>query len=136
MIEEENLLSSSASAGAAGRPSGKKNPGRFHLFGLSIVLGILFLGSWVAQGFSEWETYKAEQEQHGQPTEIKDFFYQFSQSTTENWQSEFLQLFTMAVLTGYLIQKSSAESSDSDERVEESLARIEKRLAKLENARK
>ena len=58
----------------------------------------------------------------------------FLSATFENWQSEFLQLFTMVVLTAYLIHKGSHESKDTDERVDEVLARIERRLERIEGA--
>jgi hypothetical protein len=50
----------------------------------------------------------------------------------ENWQSEFLQLFSFVVLASLFIHKGSAESKDSDEQVQKSLDRIEKRLKALE----
>ena len=47
-----------------------------------------------------------------------DFLGEFSQSTLENWQSEFLQLFAFVVLAALFVHKGSAESKDSDDRVE------------------
>ena len=50
----------------------------------------------------------------------------------ENWQSEFLQLLTFVVLTSFLIHRNSPESKDSDDQMQRSLDRIEKRLKALE----
>jgi SNF2 family DNA or RNA helicase len=59
---------------------------------------------------------------------VSDYIVQFGQSTLENWQSEFLQLFSFVVLSAVLIHHGSAESKDSDERMENTLRRIEQKL--------
>lgn len=59
---------------------------------------------------------------------------EFGQSTLENWQSEFLQLFSFVVFSAVLIHRGSAESKDSDDRMEASLRRIEDRLGTLPEA--
>lgn len=97
-------------------------------FGLSLGFCALFLVSWVAQGFAEWQTYTDEQRDHNEPVEVGDFVSQFSQSTLENWQSEFLQLFSFTVMAAVLIHKGSAESRDSDDLIMASLKRIEDQL--------
>ncbi len=101
-------------------------------FGLSIALCILFFLSWVGQAVTEWQVFTDEQRTHGGPIEVGDFMSEFSQSTLENWQSEFLQLFSFVVLSALLIHRGSAESKDSDDRMEEALARIERRLEELD----
>jgi hypothetical protein len=100
-------------------------------FGLGLALMLLFFGTWIAHGISEWQTYTDEQAEHGEPTEIGDFVSQFAQSTLENWQSEFLQLFAFVALAALFVHKGSAESKDSDERMEASLRRIEEHLGTL-----
>jgi hypothetical protein len=56
----------------------------------------------------------------------------FAQSTLENWQSEFLQLFSFVVLAALYIHKGSAESKDGEERLEAAaLRRIEEHLGTL-----
>ena len=97
-------------------------------FGLSLAFCILFLLSWAAQGIAQWQTFTDEQRSHGEAVEIGDFASEFSQSTLENWQSEFLQLFSFVVLSALLIHRGSAESKDSDDRMEEALKRIEDKL--------
>jgi hypothetical protein len=100
-------------------------------FGLSIALAGLFLVTWAGQAMVEWSVYAHEQEQHGEPATIGDYFLEFSQSTLENWQSEFLQLFSFVVLAALLIHRGSAESRDSDDRMEAILHRLEKKVDEL-----
>lgn len=100
-------------------------------FGLSFVLGLLFLATWIGQLITEWQVFVDEQHTHGEATKIGDFMATFGQSTLENWQSEFLQLFAFAVLAGLYIHKGSAESKDGEEKLEASLRRIEEHLGIL-----
>ncbi len=97
-------------------------------FSLSLAFCILFLGSWAAHGIVEYQTYKAEQKTHGEQVTTVGFINDFSKATLENWQSEFLQLFSFVVLAALLMHHGSAESKDSDERIEAIVKRIEKKL--------
>lgn len=99
--------------------------------GLGLILMLLFFASWAAQGVTEWQVHTDQQRQEGQPTEVGDFAAEFGQSTLENRQSEFLQLFSFVVLSALYIHKGSAESKDGDEKLEASLGRIEERLGTL-----
>lgn len=92
-------------------------------FGLSIALAVLFLTSWFGHALSQWQEFTDEQAAHGQGDEISDFLAAFSSTTLENWQSEFLQLFSFVVLAAMLIHRGSAESRDSDDRIEQALSR-------------
>jgi hypothetical protein len=93
-------------------------------FGLSIAFCLLFLTSWAAQGLAEWDVYRTEQREHGESPQAIEFINEFSQSTLENWQSEFLQLFSFVVLSAVLIHHGSAESKDSDDRMERKIDEI------------
>jgi len=104
-------------------------------FGLSIAFASLFLISWAAQAVAEWGVYTQEQQTHGEPTVIGDYLVQFGQSTLENWQSEFLQLFSFVVLAALLIHRGSAESKDSDDRMEKKIDDIAKRLDELDRTK-
>lgn len=97
-------------------------------FGLSIALAVLFLTSWFGHALSQWQEFTDEQAAHGQSVEMSDFLAAFSSTTFENWQSEFLQLFSFVVLAAMLIHRGSAESRDSDDRMEQALQRIEDAL--------
>ncbi|MGH2678647.1 MAG: DUF6766 family protein [Actinomycetota bacterium] len=103
-------------------------------FGLSIAFCVLFLTTWVGQAVTEWQGYRSEQLAHGQRADAQGFTFEFLQPTLENWQSEFLQLFSFVVLSALLIHRGSGEPKDSDDRMEASLQRIEKRLEELEVA--
>jgi hypothetical protein len=100
-------------------------------FGLGLGLMLLFLGTWVAHGISEWQVFTDEQREHAQPAEVGDFVGKFAQSTLENWQSEFLQLFSFVVLAALYIHRGSAESKEGAEKMEASLRRIEESLGTL-----
>jgi hypothetical protein len=93
-------------------------------FGLSIALVTLFFVTWIAQAIVQWPVFAQEQQEHGEPAKIADYFLDFSRSTLENWQSEFLQLFTMVVLTTFLIHRHSHESRDSQDRMQEQIEEI------------
>jgi hypothetical protein len=103
-------------------------------FGLGIALMALFFVTWVAHGVAEWQTYTDDQRSHGEHASLGDFVSSFSQSTLENWQSEFLQLFAFVSLAALYVHKGSAESKDSDEKIEASLRRIEAHLGTLPRA--
>jgi hypothetical protein len=111
----------------------ERSPGRsvWREFGLGLALMILFFATWVTHAIAEWQTFTDGQREHGQAVKIGDFVSEFAQSTLENWQSEFLQLFAFVVLAGLYIHKGSAESKDGDEKVEASLRRIEEHLGTL-----
>lgn len=104
-------------------------------FGLSLTFCILFLVTWIAQGVAEYGTYRDEQRTHGEPVTIDGYLMAFGQSTLENWQSEFLQLFSFVVLSAVMIHRGSAESKDSDDRMERKLDAIAKRLDELDVSR-
>jgi hypothetical protein len=104
-------------------------------YNLSIVLLVLFLLSWAGQTYVGWVEFVAEQQEHGQAASWLGeggYVWRWAQATLENWQSEFLQLFSMVVLTALLIHKGSAESKDSNERMEQMLKRIERRLTDID----
>jgi hypothetical protein len=100
-------------------------------FGLGLLLMILFFVTWIAHGVAEWQVFTDEQLAQGQNPKVGDFVAAFAQSTLENWQSEFLQLFTFVVLAALYIHKGSAESKDGEENIEASLRRIEEHLGTL-----
>jgi hypothetical protein len=115
----------------------ERTPGRSIMqeFGLSIVLLVLFLCSWIGQGITEWQVATDEANSHGESVSVGDFVSEFGQSTMENWQSEFLQLFSFVTLAALYIHKGSGESKDSDDEMQESLRRIEEKLGTLSEAR-
>jgi amino acid transporter len=93
-------------------------------FGLGLALLSLFVVSWVAHGLVQWEVFQEEQRTHEEPATASGFVAEFMQSTFENWQSEFLQLLAMVVLTTVLIYTGSSESRDSQDRIEQKLDQL------------
>jgi hypothetical protein len=100
-------------------------------FSLGLALTTLFFVTWIAQGITEWQVFTDEQRAHGEAVKAGDFVAAFAQSTLENWQSEFLQLFAFVVLAAMFIHKGSGESKDGTDKLEASLRRIEERLGTL-----
>jgi hypothetical protein len=85
--------------------------------GLSIVLVSLFLLFWVGQSVAGHQEHNQEQRDHGKPeVAYTDYLRSshFWEATAENWESEFLQMFSYVFLTAFLFQKGSAESKDPD----------------------
>ena len=90
---------------------------------LGVLFVSLFLASWAAQLFFEWQVYVFEQRSHDEWASFwsASFWEAFGQSTFENWQSEFLQLAAFTIATAYLVYKGSSESPDGEERLEAKL---------------
>lgn len=81
--------------------------------GLTIVMSLLFLGSFVGQSVAGWKQYNDEQQQHHQQQAGFGRYLgsgQFLESVFENWESEFLQMASFLIFSAFLIQKGSAES--------------------------
>jgi hypothetical protein len=103
-------------------------------YALGIVLAGLFLVSWIAQSLTGWVEFVSEQQSHGEEAQLfgdSGYVWQWSQATFENWQSEFLQLFTMVLLTAFLVHKGSSESKDSDDEIMLQLTEIRMQLDEL-----
>ena len=83
---------------------------------------------------SSWQTFTDEQRSLGEDPSAGDFVAEFAVGTFENWQSEYLQLFAFVTLAALYIHKGSAESKDSEEKIEASLRRIEQQLGTLPTA--
>jgi hypothetical protein len=86
---------------------------RVYSHSLLIVMGTIFLLSWLGQSITGRVAYNAEQLDH-QEAAIGWLQYlatpDFWNRTLQNWQSEFLAIGSMAVLTIYLRQRGSPES--------------------------
>jgi hypothetical protein len=103
-------------------------------YGLGVVLATLFLVSWILQSLTGWVDFASDQRTHGEAAQLfgdSGYFWPWMQATFENWQSEFLQLFTMALLTAFLIHKGSTESKDGDDEIMLQLTAIRLELANL-----
>ena len=80
---------------------------------LLLVMGTIFLLSWLGQSITGRVAYNAEQLDH-QEAALSWLQYvatsDFWNRTLQNWQSEFLAIGSMAVLSIYLRQRGSPES--------------------------
>jgi hypothetical protein len=80
---------------------------------LVLVMGLIWVWSWFAQSVSGWSEHNADLLEHEQPA-LSWVGYlgsaDFWQTTLQNWQSEFLAVGSMAVLSIYLRQRGSPES--------------------------
>ncbi len=80
---------------------------------LTIALFLLFLGSFVLHAMGGAREYSADQVAHGgSPVSTMHFLgtAQFWFQSFQNWQSEFLAVATLAVLSIFLRQRGSPES--------------------------
>jgi hypothetical protein len=80
---------------------------------LGLVMGLIFLGSWLAQSIAGRAAYNAEQlSEFEDPLSWAGYVTSadFWNRTFQNWQSEFLAVLSMVVLSIYLRQRGSPES--------------------------
>jgi hypothetical protein len=86
-----------------------------HLYAnsLLVVMGLIFVASWLGQSLTAWTVYNADQADHEQSA-IGWLKYlttpDFWEKSLQNWQSEFLAVGTMVIFTVYLRQRGSPES--------------------------
>jgi hypothetical protein len=80
---------------------------------LLLVMGTIWLGTWLAQSLTGVTDYNAERLSHDQAV-LSWWQYvgsaDFWERTLENWQSEFLAVGSMAIFAVYLRQRGSPES--------------------------
>ena len=80
---------------------------------LLVVMGSIFLASWFAHSLTGWNSFNAAQIEHEQAS-LSWLQYlgsaDFWQTSLQNWQSEFLAVGSMVVLSIYLRQRGSPES--------------------------
>jgi hypothetical protein len=80
---------------------------------LGLVMGVIFLGSWVAQSVAGVAAFNEEQLSERQdPVSWGQYVLgaDFWNRTLQNWQSELLAVASMAILAIYLRQRGSSQS--------------------------
>jgi hypothetical protein len=80
---------------------------------LATVMGLIFLGSWLVQSIAGWAAYNETRLQQVQdPISWGEYLLNadFWARTLQNWQSEFLAVGAMVVLSIYLRQRGSSQS--------------------------
>ncbi|RTQ53804.1 hypothetical protein EJV47_02360 [Hymenobacter gummosus] len=84
---------------------------------LSLAFFALFLGAFFLHGLGGTEVYNIEQQAHGEPT-VSLWEYmatsRFWFESLQNWQSEFLSIVSIVVLSIWLRQHGSPESKPVD----------------------
>jgi len=86
---------------------------KLYSWSLLIVMGVLFLLSWLGQSLTGWRQFNEEQSLHdAQPVSWLDFVFSahFWEQTLQNWQSEFLAVGTFSIFAVFLRQRGSPES--------------------------
>lgn len=111
--DEDQMLGDHAKQGSArwARVSGFRRV--LYSNSLLIVMTAIWLGSWVAQGIAGRAEYNADQLSHLEdPVSYLSYLgsSDFWERTLQNWQSEFLAVGSMAILSVYLRQRGSPES--------------------------
>ena len=86
---------------------------RVYSSSLLVVMAVIFLASWFGQSVTGWTKFNEDQREHDEPT-VSWVEYlgeaEFWERTMQNWQSEFLAVGSMTVLSIYLRQRGSPES--------------------------
>jgi hypothetical protein len=85
--------------------------------GLSIGAALLFLSSLVGQAFAGWHAFNNQQHADGLGTVTLGQYLgssSFAVDVAENWQSEYLQFLVFILMTIWLVQRGSTESSELD----------------------
>ena len=87
-------------------------------YSLSLAFLLLFLVSFALHAVGGKEEYNQDQLEHGRKQSVSAIQYmgtsRFWFESLQNWQSEFLAVFAMVVLSIFLRQKGSAESKPVD----------------------
>ncbi|VFJ15156.1 DUF6766 family protein [Candidatus Nitrosocosmicus franklandus] len=92
--------------------------------GYLYVTLIFFAISWIIHGVTAFNQFADEQNQHHQPILMNVFWNEFVRQTTENWQSEFLQLSWQIGGLMILFAVASPQDRLGDQRKEKILEKI------------
>jgi hypothetical protein len=86
---------------------------RIYSSSLALVMGTIFLTSWLVQSVAGWAAFNESRLQQLQDTVTWPSYLtnaDFWSRTLQNWQSEFLAVGTLAVLSIYLRERGSSQS--------------------------
>jgi hypothetical protein len=92
--------------------------------GYLYVTIVFFAVSWLIHGVTAFNQFAEEQNQHGQSIEMNVFWNEFIRQTTENWQSEFLQLSWQIGGLMILFAVASPQDRLGDQRKEKILEKL------------
>jgi Domain of unknown function (DUF6766) len=88
---------------------------RLYEHSLGTAFGLIFVASFALHAISGARLYSEDQQKHGEPPISAPQYLVTSQfwfESFQNWQSEFLAILAMVVLSIFLRQKDSPESKD------------------------
>ena len=88
------------------------------------VAKIFFAIAWLVHGITAYNQFVDEQKEHRQPFEINAFWNEFLRQTSENWQSEFLQLAWQIGGLMILFAVASPQDRLGDQRKEKMLEKL------------
>jgi hypothetical protein len=97
-------------------------------YGYAWVTAAFFLLSLAGHWIFGWFAYVEEQREHNQPVEVSGYVVETARDTLENWQSEFLQLLWQVGGLAVLLYVGSPQSKEEDDRLEEKLDAILRKL--------
>jgi hypothetical protein len=89
---------------------------------------LFFLGSMALHWTLGWKAFKQEELEKGQVPEVKSYVIEMTRDTMENWQSEFLQLIWQVCGLALFLYVGSPSSKEGDDRKEEKIDYILKKL--------
>lgn len=100
----------------------------FKRYSLAWVTGAIFFVLITAQWISGWGEFVRLQTEHGVPVHITTYLFQMTCSTLENWQAEFFSLLYQMIVFTYLYYAGCPLTGGSDDRLEEKLDAILRRV--------
>jgi hypothetical protein len=97
-------------------------------YGYAWITLAFFLFSLTGHWVFGWFAYVDEQRAHEQPVEVSSYLNEMARDTLENWQSEFLQLLWQVGGLAFLLFIGSPQSKEEDDRMEEKVDAILRKL--------
>jgi hypothetical protein len=97
-------------------------------YGYAWITAGFFLLSLAGHWIFGWFAYVDEQRAHDRPVEVSGYTIEMGRDTLENWQSEFLQLLWQVGGLAILLFIGSPQSKEEDDRMEEKLDAILRKL--------
>lgn len=97
-------------------------------YGFAWVTAGLFLCSLLGHVIFGWFAFVQEQQAHGEPIEVSQYLVVMGRDIFENRQSEFLQLIWQVLGLTYFLYIGSPQSKEEDDRLEDKLDAILKKV--------
>lgn len=113
----------------------KRNDTFIRRWAALFILIVFFFLSWGGQYVFQMQAEAQEAEQHGQQFSVQEFMPQFWASTFENWQSEWLQLATQAVLIAALADYVFRVGNRDHYKTQLMIENLQKEVQDLKNKR-